>query len=70
MLGKAREAGIVSPATGLSPRAGDAGEIDSKVPFQSVKDAVNLFVEAGSPKASAPIARKNSDEVKPQQIIS
>lgn len=62
MLGKVREAGHGSPANGMSPRAGDAAEIDEKSPFQSVKDAINLFVEAGSPKASTPIARKNSEE--------
>ncbi|KAI3825164.1 hypothetical protein L1987_06640 [Smallanthus sonchifolius] len=49
-----------------SPRANDpaspttpaVGEIDTKAPFESVKAAVNLFVEA-SPKADRPVLKKS-----------
>lgn len=36
--------------------------VDRRPPFQSVKDAVNLFVEATSPKATTPVARKKAEE--------
>ncbi|KAH6768770.1 hypothetical protein C2S51_014106 [Perilla frutescens var. frutescens] len=51
-----------SPLPAVSPRSADAGEVDTRAPFQSVKDAVNLFVEATSPKATTPVARKKAEE--------
>ncbi|KNA11627.1 hypothetical protein SOVF_133000 [Spinacia oleracea] len=53
---------------GGSPRAAEVGEIDTKAPFQSVKAAVSLFVEASSfsPKAAKPNITKKS---KPQAQV-
>ncbi|XP_021766631.1 WEB family protein At5g55860-like [Chenopodium quinoa] len=56
---------------GSSPKAVEVGEIDTKAPFQSVKDAVSLFVEASSslsPKAK-PLVTKNSFKPQAQVVL-
>lgn len=48
----------------LSPKASELGEVDTKAPFQSVKDALSLFgVPSSSPPHVKPVFNKKS---KPQ----
>nr|XP_043612352.1 WEB family protein At1g12150-like [Erigeron canadensis] len=47
-----------SPRAAASPSTAAVGEIDTKAPFESVKAAVTLFVEA-SPKADRPVLKKS-----------
>jgi len=43
-----------------SPR-GEVGEIDTRVPFQSVKAAVSLFGEVAVPKDRFAVKRRSSE---------